>query len=361
MVSKGARNIVLLSRTGRAGPKIESHISEMKSLGATILVQSCDVSSSESVSHLMGELKSMPPIRGVIQAAMVLRDAFFESTSHADFNAVLAPKVAGTWNLHNALLDTPLDFFIALSSLSGIVGNRGQAAYAAANTFLDSFISYRHALGLPGTSLALAAVDEVGFVAEHADTAALLDNVFGDKAVSEKEIHALVAAAVSGRFTEACDDFCITGLKAMPENERSHFWLNDKRFEVLKEAAAATSQALANNAATLSLTQKMALASNVDEAKELILVDLRAKISAVLMLPVDEIDGDVPVASFGMDSLVLVEVRNWITRETEAGFQMLELMTAKSLRVLVDDIVRKSRMAVLLKLREAGAAQGENK
>lgn len=58
----------------------------------------------------------------------------FESMTTADFRDALKPKVDGTWNLHT-LLPPDLDFFVMLASASGVTGTRGQANYAAANTY----------------------------------------------------------------------------------------------------------------------------------------------------------------------------------------------------------------------------------
>ena len=63
-----------------------------------------------------------------------------------DYHEALACKVQGTWNLHNAALEQnlPLDFFKMLSStISGVVGQKAQANYAAGKVFLGSFAVYR--------------------------------------------------------------------------------------------------------------------------------------------------------------------------------------------------------------------------
>lgn len=72
--------------------------------------------------------------------SMVLRDENFESMTFDDWRTASAPKVQGTWNLHNATLKADLDFFLLFRSLSGSVGQPGQANYASANTFLDAFV-----------------------------------------------------------------------------------------------------------------------------------------------------------------------------------------------------------------------------
>ncbi|KAM0083039.1 hypothetical protein ACKRZS_004982 [Fusarium odoratissimum] len=63
----------------------------------------------------------------------------------------------------------PTRFLPALSSLSGILGQVGQANYASANTFLDAFARYRAGMGLPCTSLDLGAMEGIGYLDENQD------------------------------------------------------------------------------------------------------------------------------------------------------------------------------------------------
>ena len=79
----------------------------------------------------------------------------------------LAPKVDGTWNLHEAFKAKSLDFFFLASSIITISDTLGQGNYVAANVFNESFCRYRHSLGLPASVLNIAAIRDVGFVAEN--------------------------------------------------------------------------------------------------------------------------------------------------------------------------------------------------
>src|SRR5262249_55098268 len=85
----------------------------------------------------------------------------------ARLRRVLAPKVQGSWNLHEQTQDEPLDFFVMFSSVVGSAGNPGQASYAAANTFLDALAHYRKARGLPALSINWGMLGEAGYVARH--------------------------------------------------------------------------------------------------------------------------------------------------------------------------------------------------
>jgi len=83
---------------------------------------------------------------GILHGAGAIADSFIIKKTCAEFNAVLEPKVRGCFNLDRATEDVELDFFVLFSSLTSVIGNLGQADYAAANGFLDEFAAYRNAL-----------------------------------------------------------------------------------------------------------------------------------------------------------------------------------------------------------------------
>src|ERR1700712_4131907 len=88
------------------------------------------------------------------------------------YNDVIESKVKGAWNFHHALTGTPLDFFVVISSAAGAVGNRGQAAYSAANCFLNALVQHQLRLGLLASSLDLTAVSDAGYLADDLEKAA---------------------------------------------------------------------------------------------------------------------------------------------------------------------------------------------
>jgi hypothetical protein len=94
----------------------------------------------------------------------------FEQMTYADWTAAVAPKVQGSWNLHE-FLPKDMEFFLSISSLTGIFGNRGQANYAAGNTYQDGLARYRKSIGLQASTVDLGSVLSVGFVAENKDYA----------------------------------------------------------------------------------------------------------------------------------------------------------------------------------------------
>src|SRR5262249_33856014 len=106
-------------------------------------------------------------IRGIFHAAMVLQDKPVGDLTTEDFDKVLAPKVAGAWNLHQQTVNDPLDLFVMFSSVSALLGSPMQGNYAAANAFLDELALLRRASGRPALSVNWGALAEIGYVARH--------------------------------------------------------------------------------------------------------------------------------------------------------------------------------------------------
>ena len=266
--------------------------------------------------------------------------------TYSGWQSEVSPKVAGAWNFHNAFLSAEItvDFFIMLSSVAGVLGNRGQAAYAAANTFLDSFASFRQAQGLPAISLDLTAVSDIGVLANNSDLKTTVLKTLDAETMNETEVLALLAAAISGRLT--CATQCITGLKILPHMLKSSFWVDDPKFSLLRKAAEKASSIDVENVPKVSLDAAIKAAKTDDEIHGIIYSALTSKLSAVLMLPVEEMDPAVPVVSYGLDSLVAIEIRNWINRELNANFQVLELLTSVSLAALVETVIKKRSTTV---------------
>ncbi|BAY78558.1 beta-ketoacyl synthase [Nostoc linckia NIES-25] len=165
LVEKGARHLVL---TGRNEPSlaVQERITTLEKLGAKVLFVKADVSQAHQVAEVVEKIHSeLPPLKGIIHGAGVLDDGVLQQQSLERFGQVMAPKVAGAWNLHTFTQHLPLDFFVCFSSMSSLIGSTGQGNYAAANAFMDAFAHYRQTLGLPGLSINWGPWSQVGMAA----------------------------------------------------------------------------------------------------------------------------------------------------------------------------------------------------
>ena len=254
--------------------------------------------------------------------------------------------------MHNALLDHKLDFFIMLSSISAVIGNRGQAAYAAANSFLDDFAHYRASKGLPGTSINLGVVKEIGHVAERPELQKKLESLSGDVALSRADVLALVKLAVTGQIDRHADHQSTVGLtfEGYSSQIPAFYWATDARFCHLRRGIGVPEGEDAGP--SISTKQALKKAQTVDKATDIATGALVGKFASVLIVPAEEVSVEKPVVVLGLDSLVAVEVRSWIAKEMDAKMSTMELMTASSIRALADVIV--GRSTLLERLRSKG-------
>ena len=150
---KGARVLVLASRNATSAAA-RPELAHLEALGAHVRLIAADVADERDVCRMLeGIRRDLPPLKGIIHSAGVLADAILSRMKWATFESALAPKVRGMWLLHEHTRDAALDFFAVHSSLLSLTGSVGQANYTAANAFLDAFVQYRRASGLPGMAI----------------------------------------------------------------------------------------------------------------------------------------------------------------------------------------------------------------
>jgi len=163
MAKQGAQRIVLL---GRRAPNDVAHtvINQLRNQGCIVDIITADVSNSAVLTAALDKMNQASdyPLRGVLHAAGILDDGLMQQLSWEKFERVLAPKVAGAWNLHTHTQACELDFFVLFSSAAALLGSPGQANHAAANAFLDGLARYRHQSGLPTLSINWGAWSTVG-------------------------------------------------------------------------------------------------------------------------------------------------------------------------------------------------------
>ncbi|MFD8854410.1 SDR family NAD(P)-dependent oxidoreductase, partial [Streptomyces sp. NPDC059604] len=150
----GVRHLLLTSRRGLRAPGMDEAVAGLTAAGArTVDVVACDAADRESLAAVLADATSDRPLTGVFHLAAVVDDGLLGSQNPERLARVLAAKTESALYLHELTLDLAPAVFVLFSSAAGLLGTAGQSTYAAANTALDALATYRHGLGMPGTSL----------------------------------------------------------------------------------------------------------------------------------------------------------------------------------------------------------------
>ena len=266
-----------------------------------------------------------------------------------EYHETIKSKVQGTWNLHNVALEKklPLDFFTMLSSISGVVGQKGQANYAAANVFLDSFAVYRQKMGLAACCVDLGAIEDVGYMSEHSDLMVALDTSAWTP-INEALFHKIVRFSIIQQVTpidRATSSQLITSI-AVPQQATSKL-LVDARFGGLcfGDQASANGHDGKDGSKEIQALFLM-VKGGVDHPT---LLDATIGIvnrQFMTMLRLSEpMEPGKPLSSYGLDSLAAVEFRNWVRMELGAELTTLDITNVASLIALCEKIVSRIQAA----------------
>uniref|UniRef100_G3NC33 Fatty acid synthase n=1 Tax=Gasterosteus aculeatus TaxID=69293 RepID=G3NC33_GASAC len=287
LTERGARKLVLTSRSGIKNGYQAKRVREWRSRDVEVLVSTNDVSTLGGTQRLIAEASSLGPVGGVFHLAMVLKDGMLENLTPQLFLDVNKPKYDGTVNLDKATRDSCPDLchFVAFSSVSCGRGNAGQSNYGYANSAMERVCEQRRHDGLPGLAVQWGAIGDVGVV---------LETMGGNDAVIGGTLPQRIASCL-----EVLDRFLCQRRPVM-----SSF--------VLAERAAAKSEA----------------GSRRD------LVDAVAHILGVR--DVSSLNADASLADLGLDSLMGVEVRQTLERDYDIVMAMRDIrqVTINKLREL---------------------------
>ncbi|KAL2006065.1 hypothetical protein VTN00DRAFT_9719 [Thermoascus crustaceus] len=331
MASRGAMNIIFLSRSGAASSAAQETIQELESRGATVPVFACDVSDKARLVDVLKECKaSLPSIKGCIQGSMVLADKIFENMSYEKFWAATRPKVQGSWNLH-ACLPRDMDFFILLSSVTGLVGNRGQANYTAGNTYQDALAAHRVSLGFPAISLDLGTLLSIGYVAENCQRLGHVTHVASLLgSVREGEIHSMIKYCLeptgpSSRRPIQIASALTTAAQYRARGMPAPSWMHMPLFTQLASTISATTTGpgAEDSDSGLNITSLLGSATSLDDAAATVADAIRTKLSKLVNISIESINPSKSVSSNGVDSLVAVEFRTWLAKVVAADVPLL--------------------------------------
>lgn len=310
LAEQGARDIVLLSRAGGEAPSLP---------GVRVRVVRADVSKIEELEPVLRELGSS--LKGVFHAAGVVHDRLIETMEAEDIDTVFASKVTGAWNLHLLTQNLKLDHFVLYSSVSSVIGPPGQAAYAAANSFMDSLAHKRRTLGLPALAVNWGHIGSVGHAARQEKVGRYLS--------SQGLLPLPPQAALSalGRLLHSQPQVAVADVDWKILAGRQKIPL---RFESFNSGLQGEKQ---DHSGELLRAIKNA---PPQDRPALLLEQLELVLARVMDAEPEQVDRDRPLTDFGLDSIMAYELRSWVEDGLQLTLPTAELMKGPSLRRLAD-------------------------
>lgn len=365
LADHGARHMAFFSRTADIPPAAQKMLEQLTEREVEAKVYVCDITVADALKKTVEQLAiEMPPIKGVIQGAMVLRDGLFETMSYENWTAATAPKIQGSWNLHT-YMPPDLDFFVMLSSLAGILGNRGQSNYCAGNTYQDGLAHYRRSLNLPGQVIDLGAIGGLGWFEENKEDLKFADQV-QNLIINADEFYALMKSALTGysHGENRVPTQMITGVGSGGLNKANkaagsqtdYYWLEESpRMSYLRQLDLHSTLQAEVGDEVGELKGSLTAATTLSQAADLIQGVVASKLAKSMMIAMEEIDVSRAVSSYGVDSLVAAEVRNWCFKELKADVSIFELLSGVSISGLAEMIAKRSTL-VSAEMREEKVA-----
>jgi aspyridone synthetase, hybrid polyketide synthase / nonribosomal peptide synthetase len=360
LIKNGARHLALASRNANVSPV---WLSEMEMQGATVKVFKADVANKASLANLLQRVKeSMPPIAGVCNASMVLSDKLFVDMEPEDFEICLRPKVEGSRLLDEAFADADLDFFVLFSSLASIIGNAGQSNYHVANLFMSSLAAQRREKGLAASVVHIGLVTDVGYVARHGQAMEERLRRLFFMPLSETDIHCAFAEAVRAGKPDSNRDFeLILGLEPFTKSDnatRRPPWEHNPRFShfVLNEGRQDSGLTGATKGDVRAELQDAACE---DDATLVVQGAFCRKLEAMMQLPPDSVNVNVPLIDLGCDSLLAIEIRNWFLKELSMDVPVLKVLSGDTVAQICADATKRFLAAQLESAVDQASSGGE--
>jgi phthiocerol/phenolphthiocerol synthesis type-I polyketide synthase C len=306
LVARGARHVVLLGRSGQAREDDLGLLASWRSQGCRVDTIACDITDLSALKRALDEIAaSGARLRGVLHAAAVYDDGVARNLDASRIANVLAPKICGAQNLVSLTREMSMDFIVFFSSATTLFGNPGQAAYVAANHWLESFARAGRIAGLPITCMSFGPIADTGYLARNASVRASLADRLGGRGLTADEALSLLERALTSNTP------VVTAL--------------DFSWSVLSRGLNSAAKARFSEITIPEQTRQPGTTDAADfrehvegldgqALRHAVLDQLRESLGAVLGLSADEVDVQAPIHALGLDSLMAVELSVSIER-----------------------------------------------
>lgn len=305
MISKGARNFALLSRSGKASEAVANKMRSYEKQGCTFNIIKTDIANYNEVENALTIIDdSMPKLRGIVHAAGVIEAGSITDITEKGFLDTLSPKMKGAWNLHLLTKDIPLDCFVLFSSASSLIGLSGQASYVAANSFLDVLAHTRKQSGLTSLSINWGVIKDVGMVADN-DHLEKYADAEGFESVVSKDAMEVLDSVYNGGAAQL-------GVLKLNASKMAIYYsalANTNYFKRLLE-----SEQFADSDKKESFLETYSKLETVEEKEEVLITLVTQFVSKIVKSPASKIKSSMTFKGLGIDSLMAIQVRNLIEK-----------------------------------------------
>lgn len=338
LVEQGARHIILASRSPpKTTPRWQT---EMLSRGVFVGFEVLDVTTIDRVVTFKAKLaKSLPPVGGVVNGAMVLDDHVFSQMPLDSLRRVMGPKTIGSKNLDQAFNSPDMDFFIMTSSFAAIGGHAGQSNYAAANMYMNGLAASRRRRGLVGSVLNIGVIYGLGFLHREKDNLYEGLEREGYPPISERDIHHMfVEAIMAGKPVPDQIYDITTGLRRFQANFPSLSWHNDPRFSHYTRREDDSDVAVNINGSKKSLKELIDAAQDKSALMKVLELAFIGRMQTQLMLVEGAVKSHQSIVDLGVDSLAAVEIRSWVWKSVGFDVPVMKLLGGITILELCEDI-----------------------
>ena len=322
--AQGAEHLALVSRRGPADPEAASVLASLP--GATAFA--CDVADAAALAMVLDTIRAgMPPLGGVVHAAVAMDDALVADLTPERFARALRPKLGGAEALDRLTRQDPVELFVLYSSVTTPLGNPGQANYVAANTAMEAVALRRAAEGLPALAVQWGPIGDAGYLARQAGVGAMLAKRLGSAHLTAAEaLSALPLLLASGLPVVGYADMRWGALGAgLP-------WLRSPMFEEVQGGAG-------EPAAEVDLRELLA-SCTPEVAREKVVALLTEEVARITKLSPGRIEAGRPLVELGMDSLMAVELRLAVEQRFGVSLPVLALSEGATLHALAGRVIK---------------------
>ncbi|KAF9237175.1 hypothetical protein BU15DRAFT_76182 [Melanogaster broomeanus] len=307
LVNNGAKHIILTSGSGESTFSTQKPQHEkllLRSLravaGVTIDLRAVDVLDGEKTRELFSNIEH--PVAGIFYVAVRLNDQVFANMkTEEDWKAVYDVKIKGIEILLETVNPQSLDFLVLTSSMASLFGSPGQANYAAAQTHMEGLVK-----DLPNTVIVtFPPITDGGTLVGSLPTGKGR-NVALDKYKNLRMTgYRLAQHCVDAIWTLNSDAYSSVYIPPTDWKEIIHLGIPDYH---------------------LSLLRHLLVKENIENGSTGKELSIRATLASVLALDQNEIVDNVPLSSYGLDSLTSVRLSGILKKDFGMNITQLQLL-----------------------------------